>query len=303
MYAFIDAHRHDYGVERICRVLEIALSGYYAAKQEERDPSRRSPRRQRDAELREKIRTTHAAHFGVYGVRKIWHQLRHDGETVARCTVARLMGVEGLQGVVRGARIRTTRPAEDPAAQSADLVQRQFTASRPNQLWAADFTYVATWQGFVYVAFVIDVFSRRILGWRAQRTMDTGLVLDDLEQALHDRPHSTGLVVHSDHGSQYLSLRYTTRLAEVGAAPSVGSVGDAYDNALAESVIGLYKTEVIARQGPWRGLDPVEYQTLVWVAWFNQVRLLSTIGYLPPAVYEAQFAAAPAGTALVPAHT
>jgi transposase InsO family protein len=285
MYAFIDAHRHEYGVEPICRVLEIAPSGYYAAKQEERDPSRRSPRRQRDTVLREKIRTTHAAHFGVYGVRKIWHQLRHDGETVARCTVARLMGVEGLQGVVRGARIRTTRPAEDPAAQAADLVQRQFTASRPNQLWVADFTYVATWQGFVYVAFVIDVFSRRIVGWRAQRTMDTGLV------------------VRSDHGSQYVSLRYTTRLAEVGAAPSVGSVGDAYDNALAESVIGLYKTEVIARQGPWRGLDPVEYQTLVWVAWFNQVRLLSTIGYLPPAVFEEQFAAAPAGTALVPAHT
>jgi transposase InsO family protein len=285
MYAFIDAHRHEYGVEPICRVLEIAPSGYYAAKQEERDPSRRSPRRQRDTVLREKIRTTHAAHFGVYGVRKIWHQLRHDGETVARCTVARLMGVEGLQGVVRGARIRTTRPAEDPAAQAADLVQRQFTASRPNQLWVADFTYVATWQGFVYVAFVIDVFSRRIVGWRAQRTMDTGLV------------------VRSDHGSQYVSLRYTTRLAEVGAAPSVGSVGDAYDNALAESVIGLYKTEVIARQGPWRGLDPVEYQTLVWVAWFNQVRLLSTIGYLPPAVFEEQFAAEPAGTALVPAHT
>ena len=303
MYAFIDAHRHEYGVEPICRVLEIAPSGYYAAKQEERDPSRRSPRRQRDAVLREKIRTTHAAHFGVYGVRKIWHQLRHDGETVVRCTVARLMGVEGIQGVVRGARIRTTRPAENPAAQAADLVQRQFTASRPNQLWVADFTYVATWQGFVYVAFVIDVFSRRRLGWRAQRTMDTGLVLDALEQALHDRPHSTGLVVHSDHGSQYVSLRYTTRLAEVGAAPSVGSVGDAYDNALAESVIGLYKTEVIARQGPWRGLDPVEYQTLVWVAWFNQVRLLSTIGYLPPAVFEEQFAAAPVGTALVPAHT
>jgi putative transposase len=161
----------------------------------------------------------------------------------------------------------------------------------------------ALWQGFVYVAFVIDVFSRRLVGRRAQRTMDTGVVLDALEQALHDRPRTSGLVVHSNHGSPYVSLRYTTPLAEAGAAPSVGSVGDAYDNALTERVIGLYKTEVIARQGPWRGLDPVEYQTLVWVAWMNQVRLLSTIGYISPAVHEEQFAAAPAGTALVPAHT
>jgi transposase InsO family protein len=231
-------------------VLAIAPSGYYAAKQGERVLSCHSPRRQRDAVLRDKIRATHAAHLGVYGVRKIWHQLRHDGETVARCTVAHLMGVAGLQGVVRGARIRNTRPAEVLAAPAADLVQRQFTASRPNQLWVADFTYIATWQGFVYVAFVIDEFSRRIVGWRAQRTIDTGLVFDALEQALRDRPRSTGLLVHSDHGSQFVSLRYTTRLAEVGAAPFVGSVGDAYDNALAESVIGLYKTEVIARQGP-----------------------------------------------------
>jgi putative transposase len=265
MYAFIDAHRHEYGVEPICRVLEIAPSGYYAAKQEERNPSRRSLRRQRGAVLREKIRTTHAAHFGVYGVQKIWHQQRHDGETVAWCTVARLMGVEGLQGIVRGARIRTTRPAEDPAAQAADLVQRQLTASRPNQLWVVDFTYVATWQGLVYVAFVIYVFSRLIVGWRAQRTMDTALVLDALEQALHDRPHSPGLVVHSDHGSQYVSLRYTTRLVEVGAAPSVGSVGDAYDNALAESVIGCTRPK--SSPGKARAVDSIPYSTRRGSGW------------------------------------
>jgi transposase InsO family protein len=285
----VDAERATYGVEPICRVLQIAPSSYYAHKQAEADPRRRSTRRQRDDVLRERIREVHRAHHAVYGVRKLWHQLRREGERVARCTVARLMRAEGLRGVVRGGRVRTTQPADDPAAAAQDLVQRQFTAERPNQLWLTDFTYVATWRGFVYVAFVIDAFSRRIVGWRAHTSMKTELVLDALEQALHDRETDGRLVCHSDRGSQYVSMRYTERLAAAGVAPSVGSVGDAYDNALAESVIGLFKTEVIRRRGPWKGFDDVEYATLEWVAWFNTQRLLEPLGYLPPAEYEEQF--------------
>jgi putative transposase len=302
MYAFLDAHRAEYGVEPICRVLQIAPSGYYAHQARRADPTRRSARAQRDERLRAQIRRVWRDHHEVYGVRKVWQQLRREGERVARCTAARLMRELGLRGVVRGGRVRTTRPTEDPAAVPQDLVQRRFTAERPNQLWLADFTYVATWRGFVYVAFVIDAFSRRIVGWRAHTTMRTDLVLDALEQALHDRETDGQLVHHSDRGSQYVSMRYTERLAAAGVAPSVGSVGDAYDNALAESVIGLFKTEVIHRRGPWRSFDDVEYATLEWVAWFNQRRLLEPLGYLPPAEYEEQFyraqAAQPALAAL-----
>lgn len=298
MYAFIDAHHETYGVEPICRVLQIGPSGYYRHRAHQRTPERRAPRVQRDDTLRAAIRRVHRAHHEVYGARKVWRQLRREGVPVARCTVERLMRAEELRGVVRGATVRTTRPDEDGAVRAQDLVQRQFTAERPNQLWVADFTYVATWRGFVYVAFVVNVFSRRIVGWRAHTTMRTELVLDALDQALHDRELDGQLVVHSDRGSQYLAMRYTERLAEAGAAPSVGSVGDAYENALAESVIALFKTEVIRRRGPWRGFDDVEYATLEWVAWFNQQRLLEPLGYLPPAEYEEQFCraqATPAG--------
>ena len=289
MYQFIDLHRADYGVEPICRVLEIAPSGYHEHKAREADPTRRSARAQRDEKLRTEIRRVHQANRAVYGARKVWRQLRRDGHEVARCTIERLMQSEGLRGVVRGGRrARTTTP--DPAAdRPRDLVRRQFVAERPNQLWVADFTYVATWRGFVYVAFVIDVFSRRIVGWRAHTAMRSDLVLDALEQALHDRETDGTLIHHSDRGVQYLSMRYSERLAEAGIAPSVGSRGDSYDNALAESVIGLYKAEVIHRDGPWRGFDDVEYAILEWVAWFNTHRLLEPLGYLPPAEYEAQY--------------
>lgn len=299
MYAFIDAHRDVYGVEPICRVLEIAPSGYYVHRARQADPSRRPARAQSDEQLREEVRRVWRANHEVYGVRKVWRQLQRDGADVARCTVERLMRAEGIKGVVRGGRVRTTRPVEDPAVLPQDLVQRRFTAEQPNQLWLADFTYVATWRGFVYVAFVIDAFSRRIVGWRAHTTMRTDLVLDALEQALSDRETDGQLVHHSDRGSQYVSMRYTERLALAGVAPSVGSAGDAYDNALAESVIGLFKTEVIHRRGPWRGFDDVEYATLEWVAWFNTQRLLEPLGYLPPAEYEEQFFRAHAAHAAV----
>ena len=288
MVAFIDSHRDEYGVEPICAVLPIAPSTYYEAKAREADPTKRPTRVQRDARLREEIRRVWQANRCVYGVRKVWRQLRRERVTVARCTVERLMRLEGLKGVVRGQQVRTTIP-DLVAERPQDLVQRAFHASRPNELWVADFTYVATWRGFVYVAFVIDVFSRRIVGWRAASSMRSDLVLDALEQALYDRETDGGLVHHSDRGSQYLSIRYTERLAAGGIEGSVGSRGDAYDNAMAESVIGLFKTEVIRHAGPWRSLDEVEYATLEWVAWFNTTRLLEPLGYLPPAEYEAQF--------------
>lgn len=224
----------------------------------------------------------------MYGVRKVWHQLRRDEEAVARCTVARLMRQLGLQGVVRGKRQRTTVP-DDTTARPLDLVQRQFVVDRPNQLWVADVTYVATWRGVVYVAFVIDVFSRRMVGWRASASMRTDLALDALEQALYDRETDAGLVHHSDRGAQYLSVRYTERLGQAGIEASVGSRGDSYDNALAESIIGLYKTEVIRHAGPWRGLEEVAFATLAWVAWFNTQRLLAPLGYVPPAEYDEAF--------------
>jgi transposase InsO family protein len=224
----------------------------------------------------------------VYGAKKVWKQLRREGHVVARCTVARLMRGLGLRGVVRGRRVRTTIP-DELAARPQDLVQRAFHATRPNQLWVSDLTYVATWHGCVYVAFVIDVFARRIVGWRAAASLRSDLALDALEQALYDRELDDPLVNHSDRGVQYLAIRYTERLAEAGIEPSVGSRGDSYDNALAETVIGLYKTEVIRQAGPWRGLDDVEYATLEWVAWYNTQRLLEPLGYRPPAEYEEQF--------------
>jgi transposase InsO family protein len=285
MVAFIDAHRAEYGVEPICAELPIAPSTYYAHKARQADPGRLPPRVVRDAALGTAIRRVWEENFRVYGARKVWKQLQREGVAVARCTVERLMGRLGLQGVVRGRRCRTTLPAT-LAERPLDRVQRQFTATRPNQLWVADLTYVATWVGFVYVAFVIDVFARRIVGWRVTRSLATDLVLDALEQALHARRAGQGLIHHSDRGCQYLSIRYTERLAEAGIEASVGSVGDSYDNALAETVIGLFKTEVIHPRGPWRTLDAVEYATLEWVDWFNNRRLLASIGHVPPAEYE-----------------
>jgi transposase InsO family protein len=286
--AFIDAHRDRYGVEPICAQLQIAPSTYYEHKGRELDPTSVPPRVQRDRELKADIRRVWDAHFQVYGARKVWRQLNREDILVARCTVERLMKLLGLQGVVRGRKCRTTI-SDDSAQRPLDRVNRQFQASRPNQLWVADFTYVATWAGFVYVAFVIDVFARRIIGWRAARSMHADLVLDALEQALWSRSAIKGVVHHSDCGSQYLSIRYSERLAEAGAEPSVGSVGDSYDNALAETIIGLYKTEVIHRRGPWRHLEAVEYATLEWVDWFNHRRLLEPIGNVPPAELETSY--------------
>jgi transposase InsO family protein len=286
MVTFIDTHRAATGVEPICAQLPIAPSTYYAWKAQARDPRRRSARAQREATLQPAIQRVWDENFRVYGAHKVWKLLGREGIPVARCTVARLMRRMGLQGAVRGRAFTITTRADDAAARPSDLVQRTFTATRPNQLWVADLTYVATWRGFVYVAFVIDVFARRIVGWRVATTLQTDLPLDALEQALHARPDRAGLVHHSDRGTQYLSIRYTERLAAAGIAPSVGSVGDSYDNALAESVIGLYKTEVIRRQGPWRHVEAVEFATLAWVDWFNTRRLLEPLGHVPPLEYE-----------------
>jgi transposase InsO family protein len=222
----------------------------------------------------------------VYGAEKVWRQLGREGIPVARCTVERLMRALGLRGVVRGRAFRVTTEAGPEAARPPDLVKRAFRAERPNQLWVADLTYVATWAGFVYVAFVIDVFARSIVGWRVSSSLRSDLALDALEQALHARAPADDLVHHSDRGVQYLSIRYTERLAEAGIERSVGSIGDSYDNALAETVIGLYKTEVIRRRGPWRNIDAVEYATLEWVDWFNSRRLLGPLGYVPPSEFE-----------------
>jgi putative transposase len=285
MVAFIDAHRAEYGVEPICAELPIAPSTYYELKARERDPERVPARHRRDALLCDEIRRVWRENFCVYGARKAWRQLNREQIPVARCTVERLMRKIGLCGAIRGRTFKTTVP-DEKAARPADLVDRQFTAERPNQLWVADFTYVATWQGFVFVAFVIDVFARSIVGWRVSSSIKTDLVLDALEQALHARSDTDGLVHHSDRGTQYLSIRYSERLAECGIQASVGSRGDSYDNALAESIIGLYKTEVIRRRGPWRSIDAVEFATLEWVDWFNNRRLLEPIGNVPPAEFE-----------------
>ncbi|MFD2447150.1 IS3 family transposase [Vogesella fluminis] len=287
--AFIDAHRDRLGVEPICRILQVAPSAYrrYAARQ--RDPALRSPRALRDDMLRVEIERVWQVNQQVYGADKVWRQLRREHIAVARCTVERLMRQLGLRGVSRGKAVRTTRP--DPAAACPqDRVNRQFVAERPNQLWVSDFTYVSTWQGFVYVAFVVDVFARYIVGWRVSRNMHTEFVLDALEQALWARqPSRDSLIHHSDRGSQYVSIRYSERLAEAGIEPSVGSTGDSYDNALAETINGLYKAEVIHRRGPWKSLEAVDLATLEWVAWFNHHRLLAPIGYIPPAEAEANY--------------
>ena len=294
MVTFIDHHRESYGVEPICDVLPIAPSTYFRHKGLQRDPATRSARARRDDALRVAIQSIWDANYQVYGPRKVWKALRREGHAVARCTVERVMRGMGMRGASRGrAWVRTTQ-APAAADRPADLVERRFTATRPNQLWVADFTYVATWRGFVYVAFVVDAFARRIVGWRVSASLATDFVLDALEQAIWDRcgTGGTDLVHHSDRGTQYVSMRYTARLAAGGIAPSVGSRGDSYDNALAESVIGLFKTEVIQRKGPWRHLEAVEFATLDWVDWFNTRRLLEPIGYVPPAECETQYYAA-----------
>jgi putative transposase len=290
MIAFIDDHREAYGVEPICRVLPIAPSTYHEHAAKRRDPARLSERAKRDEVLKGEVQRVFDENFRVYGVRKVRRRLGRDGIAVARCTVARLMRAMGLQGAVRGKPVRT--PRSDKAVPCPlDRVNRHFRAPRPNALRVSDFTYVATWSGFVYVAFVIDAFARRIVGWRVSRTAQAGFVLDALEQALHARRPvgGGGLVHHSDRGVQYVSIRYTERLAEAGIEPSVGSVGDSYDNAPAESVIGLFKAEVIPRRGPWRSFEAVEFATLEWVDWFNNRRLLEPIGNVPPAEAEARY--------------
>jgi transposase InsO family protein len=291
MIAFIDENRGEHGVEPICRTLPIAPSTYHAHDARRRSPESAPPRVRRDQALKGAIQRVYDENFQVYGQRKVWRQMQREGFEVARCTVARLMKNMGLKGVIRGKPHRTTIP-DKASPCPLDRVDRNFKAPAPNMLWVADFTYVPTWAGFVYVAFIIDVFARKIVGWRVSRTANAGFVLDALEQAVHERRPGGGLVHHSDRGSQYLSITYTERLAEAGIEPSVGSVGDSYDNALAECVNGLFKAEVIHRKGPWRSLEAVEYATLEWVDWYNNRRLLEPIGHVPPAEAEAAYYAA-----------
>ena len=269
--------------------MPIAPSTYYAHRLGTHDPTQRPARAKRDETLRPQVQRVWTENHAVYGVEKVWRQLVRERVVTARCTVERIMRGLGLRGAVRGHAFKVTTVADEAAVRPPDLVARQFTASRPNQLWVADITYVATWIGFVYVAFVIDVFSRRIVGWRVSHSLKTDLALDALEQALHARPNAEGVVHHSDRGTQYTAIRYTERLAAAGCARSVGSIGDSFDNALAETINGLYKTDVIWRRGPWRNIDAVEYATLVWVDWFNNRRLLESIGYVPPVEYEAAY--------------
>lgn len=280
---FIDDYRDIHGVEPICRVLPIAPSTYYVHAAITRNPDLASDRAKRDARLRPEIQRVWDDNYEVYGVRKVWRQMQREGFDIARCTVSRLMKQLGIQGVIRGKTLKTTH--SNPATPCPrDHVNRQFNAPAPNILWLSDFTYVSTWQGFAYVAFIIDAYARRIVGWRVSRSAKTDFVLDALEQALYDRRpvQQDGLVHHSDRGVQYVSIRYTERLAEAGIEPSVGSVGDSYDNALAETINGLYKAEVIHRKSSWRRIDDVELATLKWVDWFNNRRLLEPIGNIPP---------------------
>ncbi len=289
MVSFIDDHRDEYGVEPICRQLPIAPSTYYEQKSRQADPSRLPHRSVRDAELCVEIERVWKENFDAYGAYKVWRQLNREGIEVARCTVERLMRQMGLQGAVRGRAWKITTVADEDAQRPSDLVQRDFTADGPNQLWVADLTYVATWTGFVYVAFITDVFSRKIVGWRVSNSLRSDLALDALEQALHMRPDLDGLIHHSDRGVQYLSISYTERLVKAGIEPSVGSVGDSYDNALAETINGLFKTEIIRAQGPWRNIEEVEFATLAWVDWFNNRRLFGPIGDISPAEFEAMY--------------
>lgn len=293
MIAFIDDHRDKHGVEPICDMLPIAPATYYEHLAKRADPARQSGRAKRDEELRPHIQRVFDGNWQVYGVRKVWRQLRREGLDVARCTVARLMKSMGIQGIIRGKPQKTTIPDKKLPC-PLDKVNRQFRVPAPNMLWVSDFTYVATWKGFVYVAFVIDAYARKIVGWRVSTSPHAGFVLDALEQAVHERrpTKSMGLVHHSDRGSQYLSIKYTERLGEAGIEPSVGSVGDSYDNALAETINGLFKAEVIHRRGPWRNFEAVEYATLEWVDWFNNRRLFEPIGNIPPTEAEANYYAA-----------
>lgn len=290
MVAFINDYRDVYGVEPICRVLPIAPSTYRAIKTQQADPARQSARAKRDAALREAIRPIWADNFRVYGARKVWHALLREGWSVARCTVERLMRRMGLQGTVRGRTPKTTVSDTDQPS-PADHVKRDFSAPQPNRLWISDFTYVATRSGFVHVAFVIDAFARRIIGWKVSSAPNTTLVLDALEQAICDRVpgREAALIHHSDRGVQYLSFRYSRRLSDADITPSVGRVGSSYDNATAETVIGLFKTEVTRQSGPWRSVNDIEFATLEWVDWFNYRRLLEPIGYVPPAEAESMY--------------
>jgi len=297
MVTFIDHHRATLGVESICRTLQFAPSAYYERKRQSASPESRSTRRKTDEALRTAIRRVWEDNFRVYGVRKVLRQLRREGFVLARCTIERLMREMGLSGVIRGRTKRTTIPA-DRESRPLDLVQRRFRAERPNQLWVADFTYVATWSGFVYTAFVIDVFSRMIVGWRVSTSMSADLTLDALEQALWARKVKGNLIHHLDKGLQYLSFHYTERLAEMSIAASVGSAGDAYGNAMAEILNGLYKAEVIWRQGPWRSREAVEHATLSWVHWFNTKRLLAPINNVPPTEFEKMYYAGRKGLAV-----
>lgn len=286
MVSFIDDHKHVYGVEPMCRVLPIAPSTYYEHARRRREPERRPLREKRDEELSLEVARVHRENFSVYGAEKVWRQLHREGFDVARCTVERIMGKLGLCGAVRGQKYKVKSGANDTFERPADLVGREFVAEAPNQLWVADITYVATWAGFVYVAFVVDVFSRFIVGWRVSSSLRSDLALDALEQALWARRPRDGLVHHSDRGVQYLSIRYTERLAEAGIEASVGSKGDSYDNALAESVNALFKTEIIRKRGPWKNLEAVEFATLEWVDWFNNRRILGPIGHVSPREHE-----------------
>jgi transposase InsO family protein len=288
---FVDQHRERFGVESICKALQVAPSAVWRRQaHHRRHPVLRPARQRRDAVLLPEIERVWRSNLQVYGADKVWKQLHREGITVARCTVDRLMRANGWRGVVRGKVVRTTVP-DAKAPCPLDRVNREFRAERPNQLWVSDFTYVPTWQGFVYVAFVVDVYARFIVGWRVRSSMHTDFVLDALEQALYARrpQRDDALVHHSDRGSQYVSIRYTERLAEAGIEPSVGSRGDSYDNALAETINGLYKTELIHRRAPWKTREAVELATLEWVTWFNHHRLLQPIGYIPPAEAEANY--------------
>ncbi|TBV16165.1 IS3 family transposase [Stutzerimonas kirkiae] len=289
IWQLIDKHRQSFGVEPLCRVLQVSPSAYRRHAARLRDRSRRSARAIRDEALTVQIHRVWQENYGVYGVRKVWRQMHREHQVVARCTVERLIREMGLCGVTRGKPVKTTK-ADLDNANPRDLVKRQFTAERPNQLWVADFTFVSTWQGFAYVAFIVDVYSRFIVGWRVSRHMRTEFVLDALEQALHARrPEPHRLVHHSDRGSQYLSIRYSERLGEAGIEPSVGNTGDSYDNALAETINGLYKTKLIHKRGPWKSVESLEWETLKWVTWFNHQRLLEPIGNGPLVEFEALY--------------
>jgi len=288
MKMFIDDHQDMFGVEPICRLLPIAPSSYYARRAIAGDPALASDRVKSDARDSAEIERVHEQSGKRYGARKVWHHLRREGTDIARCTVERLMKTLEIQGVVRGKKVITTNP--DTAQPCPDdKVNRKFTATSPNQLWVSDFTYVSSWMGMVYVAFVIDVFARKIVGWRVSTSMTTSFVLDALNQAICQRCPDGGLIHHSDRGSQYLSIKYTERLAETGIDASVGTVGDSYDNALAESIIGLFKTEVINFLGPWKSVSHIEWETLKWVDWYNSQRLHSAIGYTTPLEAEENY--------------